>query len=405
MVELVDDADTGAAPERRRGAAPGWLVWIVIVIATVVAMGAALNSWLDRELLDTDNWVEVTDEMLRDDDVRAALSVYLVDQLFSYVDVSAQLEDRLPDSLSVLAGPIASALREPATEQLDRLLATPKVQNLWREANARAHAALIRILKDETRPGVSTADGTVTLDLGTIVTELGTSLGLPQAVLDRIPDDAGEIVVVQSDQLARAQDAVGAIEKMSVLLLLAVVVLYALAVFLAADRRAAVRNVGLALIVGSGVLIVGRAVAARALSVNITGVNDIEAAIHSVALIGTSILNEVAWLGVSTGLILFGYAVLVGPTRAAAASRRALSPVLRHRLGAWAISLAGVALIVWITPGASVQTWIGAVTLLVLFIAGTEQLRSLVRREHPETTFGDVGSSIVRYFDGDPQTS
>ena len=180
MVERGDDGDllqaeappdNTADPTRRRGAAPGWLVWVIIVLATVIAMGSALNSWLERELLDTDNWVEVTDELLQDDDIRLALSTYLVNELFGYVDVSARLEDRLPDSLAVLAGPITAALREPATEQLDRLLATPKVEALWREANLRAHGALIRVLKDETRPGVSTADGTVTLDLGTIVTD------------------------------------------------------------------------------------------------------------------------------------------------------------------------------------------------------------------------------------------
>ena len=210
------------------------------------------------------------------------------------------------------------------------------------------------------------------------------------------------ITVVQSDQLAEVQDAVRTVEKMSVFLLVVVIVLYVLAVFLAADRRVALRNVGLALGVGASLLIIGRHVAARYLAANVETANDARDAIHSIALIGTSILDEIAWLGFSIGLILFLYAVVVGPTRAAAATRRALAPVLRHRLGAWAVSLAVVALIVWITPGASVESWIGAVTLLVLFVAGTERLRSIVRREYPDTTFADVGTSVVQYFDGPP---
>ena len=51
-------------------------------------------------MLDTDNWVDASDQVLEEPAVRAALSTYLVNELFSYVDVSAQLEDRLPDSLS-----------------------------------------------------------------------------------------------------------------------------------------------------------------------------------------------------------------------------------------------------------------------------------------------------------------
>lgn len=400
------DAAEPAAP-RRRGSAPGWLVWTMIVLASLIAIGSSMNTWLDRELLDTDNWVEVSDALLEDDHIREALSVYLVDQLFAYVDVSAQLGDRLPDSLQVLAGPIASALREPAIEQVDRLLSTPQVRAVWNEANARAHALLIRILKDETREGVSTADGTVTLDLGSIVEQLGTSLGLPQGVLDRIPDDAGEIVVVQSDQLDAAQDWVSVVEKLSVVLLVVVIVLYVAAVFIASDRRKAVRNVGLALMVSGAILIVARHLAARYLSNNIDTVNDVEAAIHSAALIGTSILNEIAWLGVAIGVLLFLYAVLVGPTRAAIASRRGLAPILSHRLGAWAFAIVVVALIVWITPGSSVQTWIGAVTLLVLLVVGVERLRALVRREHPDTSIRQVGNEIVGWFESDsrPETS
>ena len=98
----------------------------MIVLASVIAIGASLNAWLNRQLLDTDNWVEASDEMLDDPAVRAALSTYLVNELFSYVDVSAQLEDRLPDSLQVLAGPISQALRQPAIDGVDRLLASPE---------------------------------------------------------------------------------------------------------------------------------------------------------------------------------------------------------------------------------------------------------------------------------------
>ncbi len=111
---------------RRPGSAPGWLVWSMIVLASVVAIGASMNAWLNRQLLDTDNWVSASDQVLEEPAVRAALSTFLVNELFSYVDVSAQLEDRLPDSLQVLAGPISQALREPAIEGVDRLLANPE---------------------------------------------------------------------------------------------------------------------------------------------------------------------------------------------------------------------------------------------------------------------------------------
>ncbi|MET0663739.1 MAG: hypothetical protein ABWZ42_11465 [Ilumatobacteraceae bacterium] len=390
-------------PPRRKGSAPGWLVWTMIVLASLVAVGGAMNSWLNRQLLDTDNWVDVSDDLLSDDEVRGALSIYLVNELFTYVDVSEQLQDRLPDQLQVLAGPISAALRQPAIDAVDRVLDSPQVQEVWREANRVAHTALVNILKGDTRESVDTADGVVTLNLSTVVKNLGQQLGLPQGVLDRIPADAGVITIADSEQLAEAQDAVSVVEKLNVVLLVVVILLYAAAVFVASDRRATVRNVGIAVVVTAVVLLVARQIGIRYLSENIRTATDVRSAIHAAALIGTNILNEIAWLWLSAGVLLFIWALLMGPTRAARATRRGLSPILSNRLTAFIFAIAVIALIVWITPGSSVQTLVGAVTLLVLVVVGVERLRSLVRREHPDTSLSDVGHDIAGWF-GDGAT-
>jgi hypothetical protein len=409
----ISDADTPAdptpaAPEsatevrsRRAGSAPGWLVWSMIVLASLVAVGAATNTWLNRQMLDTDNWVEVSDELLTNDEVRGALSIYLVNELFTYVDVSGQLQDTLPDQLQVLAGPISAALRQPAIDAVERVLASPQVQEVWREANRVAHTALVNVLKGDTRESVGTEDGKVTLNLATVVKNLGEQLGLPQSVLDRIPPDAGVITIADSEQLATAQDAVSVVEKLSVVLLLVVIVLYVAAVFIASDRRAAIRDVGIAIVVSGVAITVARQFAVRYLAENIKTATDVRSAINAAALIGTNVLNEIAWLWLSAGLLLFIYALLMGPTRAATATRRGLSPILSNRLTAYIFAVAVIALIVWITPGSSVQTWIGAVTLLVLVVVGVERLRSLVRREHPDTSMSDVWHDITGWFGDD----
>ena len=46
------EADDTVAPEpgaTDRTTAPGWVVWSLIVLATIVGMGATLNSWIDRQ--------------------------------------------------------------------------------------------------------------------------------------------------------------------------------------------------------------------------------------------------------------------------------------------------------------------------------------------------------------------
>ena len=221
----IDDADTSASgsrttrrsnrtpatakPPRRPGSAPGWLVWSMIVLASVVAIGASMNAWLNRQLLDTDNWVDASDQILEEPAVRAALSTYLVNELFSYVDVSAQLEDRLPDSLQVLAGPISQALREPAIEGVDRLLATPKVQAAWSEANRVAHADArqdpggrhARRREHHRRQGHAP-----TRHAGHRTRH--TARAARSACSIGSQPDAGTIVIADSEELADAQDAV-----------------------------------------------------------------------------------------------------------------------------------------------------------------------------------------------------
>ena len=123
---------------------------------------------------------------------------------------------------------------------------------------------MVNILRDETVPAVSTADGTVTLELGTLVRSVGESLGLPQGALDRIPPDAGQVVIFESDELAAVQTTVQLLDFLSWFLFVLVVGLFVLAVYLARGWRVtALRNVGLALVIGGVVLLVLRALGVR----------------------------------------------------------------------------------------------------------------------------------------------
>ena len=138
--------------------------------------------------------------------MRDALSVYLVNELYDNVDVSSALAQELPPALKGLAPTAAGALRQPATDAVDRLLDAPHVQQLFIDASSLAQSKLVNVLENKTGDGISTGDGVVTLDLGEVVTQLGTDLGLPASALARIPPDAGVITVMRSDQLSARAD-------------------------------------------------------------------------------------------------------------------------------------------------------------------------------------------------------
>src|SRR5688572_3307271 len=97
----------GNPRHRRRGWARA-----LVVLASILAFAAILAVWANRQLLNTDNWTDTSTELLENRVIRDQVALYLVDQLYANVDVSAELEAGLPERLQPLAGPAAGALRE-----------------------------------------------------------------------------------------------------------------------------------------------------------------------------------------------------------------------------------------------------------------------------------------------------
>ena len=71
--------------------------------ASLALFTGAFAVSVNRQALNTDNWQTTSSELLADEQLRAALSAYLVDQLFTSVDVTGAIEQRLPSNLQVLA--------------------------------------------------------------------------------------------------------------------------------------------------------------------------------------------------------------------------------------------------------------------------------------------------------------
>jgi hypothetical protein len=358
------------------------LIWVLLVLGTVVVLVGSLTLWVKRQALDTDSWVSTSSELLEDDDVRGALSIYIVDELYANLDPAGTLEDQLPENLQGLAGPLAGALRQPAVEAVDRFLQRPRVQDLWANANRAAHEALLRILEDETREGVSTAGGAVTLDLRTLVVRIGEELGFGEQLESRLPESAGQITVLRSDQLEAAQTGVKAIKLLSWVIIFVALALFAGAVYLARKRREMLRNVGAALLlVGILLLVIRRAVGNYIVDALASG-ESVRDAVGSTWVIGTDLLAEVAWAIVIYGLVLLIGTVLAGPWGYARRMRGWLAPNFRERPEFGWAALAGVylLLILW-GPVPALRNWIGVIVLGALIALGFEAFRRIVLSE------------------------
>jgi hypothetical protein len=352
------------------------LAWVLFAVGTLVILVGSLTVWVRRQALDTDAWVKTSSQLLEDDDVRAALSVYIVDQLYANAEPQEVLEDQLPDNLQGLAGPIAGALRQPAVEGVDRFLQRPRVQNLWEEANRVAHQELLAVLNDETRGNITTGEGTVTLHLRTLVVNIGNELGFGEQLDARLPPDSGGIVLLQSDQLEAAQTGVKAIKWMSWLVLLIAFACYAGAIWLVRGRRGMLRNIGAALlVVGILLLVIRRGVGNYIVDALASG-ESVRDAVGRTWIIGTNLLAEVAWALIVYGLVILLGTWLAGPSRYAVRARQAIGPTLRDRPGiAWGALAAVYLLLVLWGPVPALRSWVGVLLLGALVALGFEAFR------------------------------
>ena len=328
----------------RSGSRHPRVVAALLIVATLLTFMAIFSIWINRQALNTDNWVTTSDKLLQNKDVQDQLSIFLADQLFANVDVQAELQKSLPPRLQPLAGPAAGGLHQLAPQIAQRALATPQFQTLWSQANRAAHQTLLKIV-DGGGSTVSTNGGQVTLDLGSLVAQIGSQLGVNGPIASKIPANAGQLTVLKSNQISTAQDIAKLIRRLPIVLTLLVLLLYGLAVYFAGPRRRqALRSVGFGFIVAGAVALIVRGIAGGYIVDALTKAESVRPAAQAVWSIGTSLLVTIASSALAFGILIVIGAWLAGPTRPAMALRREASPYLReHRGGAYA-----AAAIIWL---------------------------------------------------------
>src|SRR5262245_288459 len=69
---------------------------VLVIIGILLTVISILASYVKREALDKDHFRNTSEELIANDNIRNQLALTMVDVLYSNVDVSAELESRLP---------------------------------------------------------------------------------------------------------------------------------------------------------------------------------------------------------------------------------------------------------------------------------------------------------------------
>lgn len=371
----------------------------LLVIGTLVAFLATFSVWVNRQALNTDNWVETSTRLLEHEEINEQLATFMVGQLYANVDVEGELAKALPPEARALAGPAAGGLRQLAQQVAERALAGPRFQALWAEANRSAHESLLKILGGG-GSFASTEEGEVTLHLGDLISELGKQAGLPESLAEKVPPDAGELTVLRSDQLSTGQKIAKLIRRLPVVLFILLALLYGGAIYLArGHRREALRSVGFGFAVAGVLALLLRALAGPAITGSLATTAAVEPAAEAAWGIGTSLLVTVAWSAIAFGVLLVLGAWLAGPTAAARTLRWEAAPYFRERRAATCAFAAAVwvLLIAW-APIAAFRKPIGILVFAALFALGTELLRRQALREFPDEQLRPISERLASLF-------
>jgi hypothetical protein len=388
------------------------LVPALLVSATLLAFVGAFAVWVNRQALNTENWATTSQKLLANKQIQTTLSAYLVNELFTSVDVAQALEQKLPPQAQPLAGPAAAGLRQLADRAAPKLLARPRVQDAWVAANTAAHKTLLKVI-DGGGPALSTTGGEVKLNVHALVTDLANNLGIGSQVAAAqtklqgsggdqaralaqqklgvvIPASSGEIVIMKSDQLGTAQDVAGAIKGAAIVLPALAIALFALAVYLARGRRRrTLRTTGWCFVAAGVLLLLIRRIGGNEIVDALVKVPSNKPAIHEVWTIATSLLYAIAVAMVAYGLVMVASAWFAGSTRLARLLREASAPTLRDR-AALSYGIVGGVLFLVVVWGPT-PAFRNPATILIfagLLALGVAMLRREAGREFPDAQAG-----------------
>lgn len=356
--------------------------WALVVVGSLIVLIAALNVWVKRQALSTDNWTNSSAQLLENDQIRQALSVYLVNQVYANVNVSQQLQERLPAQLDPIAPQIAVGLQQASIRVVDNLLGRPRVQKLWKEANRRAHHAFMNLLNGHTSRLVST-NGNVVLDLRPLLEKVVQELGFGEKALAKLPPDAAQITVMKGNQLDTARKGVKVIRVLSYLLFFLAIAFFAAAMWISRNRRSILLGAGVGVLVSGLLVLVVRRYAGSYVIDQLTSNADTKGAVKASWLIETQLLRNVGWNGVIYGAAIIFSAWIAGPGRVARWCREKLAPTMRDRpVLAYGVLTAILAVILLTGPTDAQRVY----PLLILFAfayLGLEVLRRQTMREFP----------------------
>ncbi len=252
---------------------------MLVVLTSLVVLVSTVAVWAARTVFDTDRFTAVFESVISDPAVTSALAERVTDEVADAVQASGVVADNVPENLQPLLPVLGGAVRGFVSGEVDKFLQSDTGQQIMIRSVRRTHAAVMRVLDGSNSPGdlVSVENGAVTLNLVPVVVgvlgrvqERGLlqDVDLPQLDDSQSPEEQvallsdaigrdlkptfGQFTVYESDKIDNAQSTVALardiakqIKRFVVLLVLLALVMIAVTIWVAPNRRRAMIQLGI----------------------------------------------------------------------------------------------------------------------------------------------------------------
>jgi hypothetical protein len=364
----------------------------------LIAVSIAANFVL-RQALDTNEFRRTAHRLIADDAIQNDIAANLTEQLYTRVDVQAELQRVLPADQQGLAGPVAGAMRPVANRLAKEIVQRPLFQDGIVAALGVAQRQVARLLEQRSRL-LEAQGGMVALNLRPLLVELANRIPIARDLGNRVPQDAGVIPLFQAQRLEPAQRTTHQLAMIGRWIWVPALVALILAVWLSRDRLRQLRGVALGLVVVGVLLLVLRRFAGRYFVDRVASPSIDDTAAHHAWRIITQLFAHASWAAIALGVIVLAALWLAGSTQKAVSVRRSLASFLsKPELAFGAAAVLFLLLLLW-GPLSVIQRPLPILALAVLMALGVEWLRRLTAREARMAQAAPFGAARVRIEEG-----
>jgi hypothetical protein len=256
----------GKRGERRTGRrrVRGVLAVVLVVLFAILLPVTILATWAHRTVTNTDAYIATVGPIAASPEVQAALSAEITNEIYAALNPQQTIANALPPKAAKLAGPLSAGAKGYIQDAINKVLASPKFQQLWVAANRFAHAQLINVLEGDSK-ALQTTNGQVVLNLVPLVNEalksveaeasglVGKNVTLPAitstsipaadcqkiaaAISHPLPPTCGQITLFPASSLTGAQHAYRAFNRIVLLLLILTPLVFIAALWASTRRR------------------------------------------------------------------------------------------------------------------------------------------------------------------------